>query len=75
MYRVKEVYIKGNGTVTYYKGFKSFEECIDYCSVIMTLNRYLPKALKFTIFKNKIYVGTWESEEYKNANKTKTSNL
>ena len=75
MYRVKEEYIKGEGTVTYYKEFKSFEECMDYCSNIISLNRYLPKALKFTLFKSKIRVGSWKSEEYKNENKTKTSNL
>lgn len=75
MYRVKEEYIMGERTVTYFKEFKSFEECMDYCANIITLNRYLHKALKFTLFKSKICVGSWESKEYKNANKTKTSNL
>lgn len=57
------------------KNFGSFEECMDYCSYIVTLDRYAPSKVKFLIFKGSLYVGTWESKEYKNANKTKTSNL
>lgn len=74
-YRVKEEHVNDGGRVTYYKYFESFEECMDYCSYIVTLDRYAPSKVKFTIYKGKIYVGTWESGEYKNANKTKTSNL
>ena len=74
-YRVKEEHLNSVRRVTFYKYFESFEECVNYCSYIVTLDRYAPSKVKFTIFKNNIYVATWESKEYKNANKTKTSNL
>lgn len=66
IYRIKEEYIKGEGKVTYYKEFESFEECMDYCANIITLNRYVPTNFKFTLFKSKICLGSWESEGYKN---------
>lgn len=74
-YRVNEEHVKDESRVTFYKHFESFEECMDYCSYIVTLDKYAPSKVKFTIFRGNLYVGTWESEEYKNANKTKTSNL
>ena len=75
MYRIKEIDMLCGGTVTFYSKFKSFQECLDYCVGAIEYNRIIFYSIKLEIYKNKTYVGSWESKEYKNANKTKTSNL
>lgn len=75
MYKVEEKHILRDKTITYFHKFKNFGQCIDYCSSLIQSVNYGHLNVTFTVYDDDDCLGVWNSEVYKNANKTKTSNL
>lgn len=75
MYIVEEKHILRDKTITYFHKFKNFGQCMEHCSSTIEVANYGHLKIAFSVYDNDECVGVWESEEYKNANKTKTSNL
>lgn len=81
MYRVEEKHILRDKTITYFHKFKNFGQCIEYCSSVIEVANYEHLNVVFSVYDDDEYLGVWNSgeyqriKEYKNANKTKTSNL
>lgn len=75
MYKVEEKHILRDKTITYFHKFKNFGQCIDYCSSLIQVVNYGHLNVTFSVYDDDDCLGVWNSEVYKRANKTKTSNL
>ena len=75
MYNVEEKHILRDKTITYFHKFNDFGQCIEYCSSVIEVANYGCLKVTFSVYDNNDCLGVWNSEVYKDENKTKTSNL
>ena len=75
MYKVEEKHILKDKTITYFHKFTNFGQCIEYCSSLIEVANYEHLNVTFSVYDDDECVGVWNSEVYKDENKTKTSNL
>ena len=57
------------------KGFDEFEQAIEYYNLLISINTCNAREVIILLYDNDDCLGVWNSEVYKDENKTKTSNL
>lgn len=60
---------------TYTKNFETYSNSVIYFNELIDINLYTSTYVKIQLCEDNKCIGCWDSKEYKNANKTKTSNL
>ena len=75
MYKVEEKHILRDKTVTYFHKFKNFGQWIEHGSSLIEVANCGDGKVGCSVYDNDECIGCWHSKEYKNANKTKASNL
>ena len=60
---------------TYTKDFDTYTNSLNYFNGLIDINLYSSSYVIIQLWESDKCIGCWDSKEYKNANKTKTSNL
>lgn len=67
--------VNGWSDVIYTKDFDTYTNSLIYFNELIDINLYSSSYVIIQLLESGKCIGCWDSKEYKNANKTKTSNL